>query len=693
MSVKDFLVEIGTEELPPKALKQLAAAFLQGVESGLQEKQLNYSSATAYASPRRLAVLVKELKEYQPDSRLQILGPPVSAAFNAQGEPSPAAEGFARKCNTRVDQLQQVDTGKGGIKLAFQSEQKGLATTLLLPGIVQHSIDRLPIPKRMRWGSSRIEFVRPTHWLLMLFGDAVVDCEILGQQSARFSYGHRFHHYQPIQIDTPGDYRERLRNPGYVIVDLEERRASIEKQVQKIAANVNGRAVIDTDLLDEVTALVEWPVALIGRFDEEFLRLPDQALISSMKEHQKYFHLVNANNELMPHFITLCNIESKDPAQVIAGNERVIRPRLSDAAFFFDTDRKTPLANRLESLKNIVFQSKLGSLHEKSERIAILAGKLAEQIQGNQNHAERAGLLCKADLVTLMVGEFPNLQGLMGQQYAHHDNEHDSVANAIFEHYLPRYSGDSLPDSLEGCAVSIADKLDTMAGLFAIGQPPTGDKDPFGLRRAALGILRINIEKQLELDLLACIKSAIATYQDLDIPNDLADTIFDFMLDRFRAWFQDEGIPTNIFQAVYARRPTQPLDFQRRIYAVNHFSKLADADALAAANKRVSNILAKQETESLTTEVSAHLLSEESEQHLATLVTEKAQMIAPMLLNRDYSAVLECLSDLRPAVDQFFDSVMVMADNDAIRLNRLALLQKLRALFFEVADISFLQTS
>lgn len=692
MSVKDFLVEIGTEELPPKALKGLASSFLQGIETGLQTKHLEYSEATVFAAPRRLAVLVSQLREQQADKETEMFGPPVQAAFDDQGNPTKAAEGFARKCNTSVDQLQKVDTGKG-VKLAFKFVQPGQPSTALLPEIIQQSLDKLPIPKRMRWGSSRVEFVRPVKWLVMLMGDKIVDCEILGQKAGNTSFGHRFHFNQPIEITSPQDYQEKLRSPGYVITDFEERRSLIKNQIEEVASRTDGQAVIDEDLLDEVTALVEWPVALVGRFDDDFLRLPAEALISSMKEHQKYFHMVDSQGRMLPNFITLSNIESKDPQQVIAGNERVIRPRLADAAFFFDTDRKTTLANRLDSLKNIVFQSKLGTVYEKSSRVSKLAANLADQISGQGALAERAGLLCKTDLVTQMVGEFPDLQGLMGQQYAQQDGEPELVSQAIYEHYLPRFSGDILPDSKEGCAVSIADKLDTITGLFAIGQPPTGDKDPFALRRAALGILRIIVEKKLDLDLLACIESSLALHDQIDKPQDIVDTIFDFMLERFRAWFQDEDIPANVFQAVHARRPSRPLDFQRRIYAVNHFASLAEAETLSAANKRVSNILSKQGTESIPVEVSAHLLKETAEQNLAQQVAQKEALIAPLLDSGDYTATLESLAELRPSVDEFFDNVMVMTEDDSLRQNRLSLLQQLRGLFLKVADISLLQSN
>ncbi len=690
MSTQDFLVELGTEELPPKALKQLAHSFLHGIESGLKDKQLGYHGASVYASPRRLAVLVLGLDSQQPDSENQLFGPPVNAAFDGDGNPTKAAVGFARKCKVSLDELSQIDTGKG-IKLAYTQVQKGLPTEQLLPALVTNSLEQLPIPKRMRWGSERVEFVRPTHWLLMLFGQKVIECNILGQTAGQQSFGHRFHHNKPIVVREPSSYLQQLKDPGYVIADMSERKALIEDQIKKIAVDNQGQAVIDSDLLDEVTGLVEWPVALVGHFDESFLRLPEQALICSMKEHQKYFHMIDDQGKLLPNFITLCNIESSDPAQVVSGNERVIRPRLSDAAFFFDTDKKTPLADRLSSLDNIVFQAKLGTVFAKSERISKLAGQLAGQISADTQAAKRAGLLSKADLVTLMVGEFPKLQGLMGQNYALLDGEGYTTAQAIYEHYLPRFSGDEIPQSPEGCAVSIADKLDTVTGLFAIGQPPTGDKDPFGLRRAALGVLRIILEKELDLDLLETLELAIANYQNLETSDQLAEDVFDFMLERFRTWYQEEGISADIFQAVHARKPTNPLDLQSRIYAVSAFTQLDNAAALAAANKRVTNLLNKIEDSQISPDVSAHLLEEPVEKELAALIATKDSAIQPLLKDRNYQQVLESLAELRPQVDQFFDSVMVMVDDDSLRLNRLALLKQLRGLFLEVADISLLQ--
>jgi glycyl-tRNA synthetase beta chain len=689
MRVNNFLVELGTAELPPKALFQLANAFNNGIVQGLKNAHLSFSKTQVFATPRRLAVLVSDLSKCQKDIETEVLGPPVAAAFDNDGQPTKASLGFARKCNVDVAQLQQVDSEKGP-RLAYRSRQGGKQATALLPEIVQQSLDALPIPKRMRWGSSRVEFVRPVYWLVMLYGKEVINCQILGQQASNITYGHRFHYNKPITLTHPDEYETKLRHPGHVIADGNNRKLLITSQVKVIAEKTDGTAVLDPSLLDEVSALVEWPVALLGNFDDDFLRLPKEALISSMKEHQKYFHLLGTNNEMLPHFITISNIESLDPAQVVAGNERVIRPRLADAAFFFDMDKKTPLDSRLTQLDRIVFQTKLGTVKDKSDRSAQLASHIANLIGADSAAALRAGQLSKADLVTHMVQEFPDLQGLMGQYYARHDKEPDAVATAIYEHYLPRFAGDALPDSLVGCAVSIADKLDTITGLFAIGQPPTGDKDPFAIRRAALGILRITVEKKLNLDLFACIELALQQHTGLTIEPNAADPIFDFMLDRFRFWFQEENIPTQVFQSVYARRPVKPLDFQRRVHAVNHFASLDNSKALAAANKRVSNILAKQGNLTLLDEVNSALLIDAQEKELFKLVEEKAAAITPLLKNADYTATLVSLAELRPAVDSFFDNVMVMAEDRNLRTNRLTLLSQLRNLFLKVADISLL---
>ncbi|WP_210397950.1 glycine--tRNA ligase subunit beta [Motiliproteus sediminis] len=682
MSQHDFLVEIGTEELPPKALKKLSEAFGAGIEQGLRDADLNFGKVRLYAAPRRLAVLVESLDERQPDREIEKRGPSVKA-------PEKAVAGFARGCGVDADALEVIDTDKGQY-YQYRSIQQGQPTAGLLAEIVNRSLAALPIPKRMRWGASKVEFVRPAHWCLMLLGDEVIDAEVLGHKAGRKTYGHRFHYNRAIEIMAPADYDRVLRDNAYVMADFASRRDNIHEQVTLAAQNLGATAVIDDDLLDEVTALVEWPVALAGRFEERFLSVPAEALISSMKEHQKYFHVVDNAGQIQPYFITVSNIESSDPQQVIAGNEKVIRPRLSDAAFFFETDKKQTLESRIDRLKPIVFQQQLGTLFDKTERIAKLAGEIASRIGGDRALAERAGMLCKTDLVTEMVLEFDDLQGLMGSYYAKHDSEHDEVAAAMLEQYLPKFAGDQLPQTLTGCAVAMADRLDTLTGLFGINQPPTGSKDPFALRRATLGVLRILVEKELDLDLRELLDFSADLHANLPARDGLADKVLDFMLERFRAWFEDDGVPAEVFQAVVATRPTRPLDFAKRVTAVNRFRAMNEATALAAANKRVSNILAKQEQASAPASVRRELLSEDAEVALFDALETIRNEVESKFNVCDYAAAYERLATLREPVDQFFDQVMVMADDEQVRNNRLALLTSLRGLFLRGADISLL---
>ncbi len=696
MSAQDFLVEIGTEELPPKALKKLSSAFSDGIQQGLKEANIEFGSVELFAAPRRLAVRIKQLSDTQPDTNVEKRGPAVKSAYDADGNPTRAVEGFARSCGTTVDQLKTMETDKGAW-LVYRSVQAGQKTTDLLPKIVNKSLVQLPIPKRMRWGAKRIEFVRPVHWIIMLYGSSVIDCEILGHKSGNQTRGHRFHCNELLTINTPSEYENTLLEKGYVIADFEVRRDKVRAGVIAIAETVNGQAVIDNDLLDEVTALNEWPVPLIGRFEERFLEVPAEALISSMKEHQKYFHVVDSNGKMLPNFITLSNIESKDPAQVVAGNERVIRPRLADAAFFFETDRKQTLEARIENLKPIVFQKQLGSIYDKVQRTSGLAGKIADAIGGDEQLAKRAGLLLKSDLVSEMVLEFTDLQGIMGMYYARFDGEAEEVATALNEQYMPRFAGDELPSTKTGCAVAIADKLDSLVGIFGINQPPTGTKDPFALRRASLGILRIIVEKGLDLDLADCIEWSIAQHGELPAASSggpsvekLKDTILDYMLDRFRAWYEEEGIPAEVFLAVHARRPSRPLDFDQRIQAVNQFRQLPEAKALAAANKRVSNILSKVHANDLAATLNYDLLELDAEKELAAAISAQAEKVNPLFAAGNYSEALQSLASLRESIDRFFDDVMVMADDEAVKNNRLALLNQLRSLFLSAADISLL---
>ncbi|MFT6350784.1 MAG: glycyl-tRNA synthetase beta chain [Neptuniibacter pectenicola] len=681
MSQHDFLVELGTEELPPKALKTLSDAFTQGITSGLKEAGVSFTDVKSFASPRRLAVLISALDEKQADRDIERRGPSVKA-------PEKAVEGFARSCGVTADQLETITTDKGDY-FNFRNTEEGKATALLLPTLVENSLNKLPIPKRMRWGASRVEFVRPVHWLVMLLGDDVIDCEILGLTSGRKTRGHRFHYNNEIELITPAEYQARLNEPGMVVADYEARKEMIREQVIAEGQKLNATAQIDEDLLDEVASLNEWPVALTGRFEERFLDVPAAALISSMKEHQKYFHHLDSEGSLLPNFTTICNIVSNDPQQVIEGNEKVIRPRLSDAAFFFETDKKSTLESRVEKLKTIVFQKDLGTLHDKASRISTLAGKIALALGEDKAKAERAGLLAKTDLMTDMVYEFTDLQGLMGYHYALNDGEDNDVALAQNEQYMPRFSGDELPQTAPGIAVAIADRLDTLTGLFGINQPPTGSKDPFALRRAALGVLRIIVERNLDLDLRDLLVIASDNHTSLPARDGLESKVLDFMLERFRAWYEDAGINAEVFLAVLAIKPSRPLDFDRRVKAVNHFRSLTEANALAAANKRVSNILSKQGVTG-TTDVDSALLSEEAEKSLAAAIDTQKAALAPLFAEGKYQEALESLAGLRAPVDAFFEDVMVMADDEAIKNNRLALLSQLRALFLGVADISIL---
>ena len=683
MSAQDFLVELGTEELPPKALKSLGDAFLAGVEKGLKAAGLGYASARVYAAPRRLAVLVEQLAAQQPDRTVNLDGPPIQAAFDAAGNPTQAALGFAKKCG--VD-LAEID--RSGAKLKFSQSIAGQPAAGLLPGIVEASLNDLPIPKRMRWGARKTEFVRPSQWLVMLFGDAVIDCEILAQKAGRVSRGHRFHANRDVAIGSPASYAEDLR-AAYVIADFAERRAQIAARVEELARAENGSAIVPPALLDEVSALVEWPVPLVCSFEERFLEVPQEALITTMQDNQKYFCLLDGNGKLLPRFITVANIESKDPAQIVAGNEKVVRPRLTDAEFFFKQDKKQKLETFNQRLQNVVFQAQLGTVFDKAERVSKLAAFIAERIGGDAVRAARAGLLCKCDLATEMVGEFPEMQGIAGYYYALNDGEPDDVAQALNEQYMPRGAGAELPQTLTGAAVAVADKLDTLVGIFGIGMLPTGSKDPYALRRAALGVLRILIEKHLDLDLSAAIAFAIQLFGDKVKADGLAAQVQDFIFDRLRARYEDEGVDVAVYQAVRALNPGSPLDFDQRVQAVQVFRSLPDAAALAAANKRVSNLLGKFEGE-LPASVEAHYFDNPSEFALYAAIQQADHAVQPLAAERRYREALERLAGLREPVDAFFDAVLVNAEDASVRANRYALLARLRGLFFGVADISLL---
>jgi glycyl-tRNA synthetase beta chain len=688
-ATRDLLIEIGTEELPPKALRRLSSAFADAFRSELEAASLKPAGVRCYAAPRRLALFVNAIAIAQQDRETVRRGPAVAAAFDDDGCPTQAAIGFAKSCGVDIEQLDQLETKKGSW-LAFRSVEKGRPTSELIPDLARKALAALPIPKRMRWGDRDDEFVRPVHWVVLLFGDEVIHADILGVKSDRYTRGHRFHHPEAMYLAEPEAYLPLLETEGYVLADFPVRREAIRAQVLEQGNRLGGRALIDDDLLDEVTALVEWPVALAGRFDEQFLDVPPEALISSMQDHQKYFPVVDDNGKLLPHFITVANLVSKDPTQIREGNERVIRPRLADAAFFWNQDRKQRLEQRCAGLQNMIFQNRLGTLADKQQRVATLAGAIAASLGGEASHASRAAQLCKCDLLTNMVFEFPDLQGIMGRYYASHDGEPVEVANAIQEHYQPRFAGDTLPVSGAGQAVAIADRLDTLVGIFAIGQQPSGDKDPFALRRAALGIVRICIEEQLDLDLEALLNTCGSAFEaDLQAPLAVS-RVFDYIMDRLNAYYQERGIDADLIDAVLATRPTRLLDFDRRIQACGVFRQLPEADSLAAANKRISNIL-KKTTQAIPEQVDVSFLTDDAEIKLAEKLESLTADVAPMMQAGDYTTALKQLAGLRETVDAFFDQVMVMVDDDALRANRLALLDKLHRLFLQVADLSRLQ--
>ncbi len=689
MAKQTLLLEIGTEELPPKALLKLATAFANGMRDGLNKAELEFADVNYYATPRRLTVMVTGLDSAQIDKEVLKRGPAVKAAYNDAGEPTPATLGFAKSCGAEISELETMETDKGSW-LTYLAQEKGKPTTELVPEIAETALSRLPIPKRMRWGSGSVEFVRPVHWVVAMFGTETIDCSILGIQAGNQTFGHRFHHPDAIQLKSAESYLQQLEKPGKVIADFNRRKTMIEEAVDKVAEEVNGQAVVDENLLDEVTALVEWPVVFSGVFDEKYLGLPNEVLIATMQGHQKYFPVVDKGNNLLPCFIAVTNIESKSPDVIRLGNQRVIAPRLSDAEFFWQRDNESTLADLAPKLADVVFQQKLGSLADKSERITSLAIYIAELLGANAKLAARAASLSKCDLLTDMVGELPELQGVIGRYYAINNGEETEVALALDEQYMPRFAGDQIPQSKTGQIISIADKLDTLVGIFAIGKAPTGDKDPFALRRAALGVLRIMIEAQLELDLQACLNNAVENY-DTELTNDeLASQVFDFMMERLRRYYIDQGISADNFEAVLMRKPVQPYDFHRRLNAVVQFRKLPEAESLAAANKRIGNIL-KQADKQDNNDFNVDLLQEDAEQKLATALDLIKEKVNPLLDNSEYEHALSELAGLRDDVDTFFNDVMVMCDDEAVKNNRLALLNQLSNLFLKTADISRLQ--
>lgn len=689
MSRRDFLVEIGTEELPPKSLFTLAQAFAQGIGQGLVDAGVKHGQLEWFATPRRLAVRVLGVSDRQPDQDIKRQGPAVANAFDASGQPTKAALGFAASCGVQLDELQQVDGPKGKV-LQYLGVKPGEATVALLPGIVIAALNALPIARRMRWGAGEQEFVRPVHWVVMLFGSNVIETNILGIATGKHSRGHRFHAPQEIAISSPAKYAEALREKGHVIVDANQRRELIREGVTKLAESLGGNAVVEAALLDEVTALVEWPVPLAGHFDARFLALPPEVLIATMQDHQRYFPVRGPDGQLLNSFITVANIESRDPDKVRDGNERVVRPRLADAAFFWETDRRQRLDSRCEALRSVTFQNKLGSLFDKSTRVATLASRIAEVIGSDATAAQRAAQLCKCDLLTAMVGEFPELQGLMGRYYAQADGEAADVAAALEEQYWPRFSGDQLPQTTTGIALSIADRLDTIAGIFSIGQKPSGTRDPFGLRRSALGVLRITVERSLELDLLQLVEVAVSL-QPVPASPDVANEIWAYLMERLRSSYLEaeagRSVTTEMFDAVLASRPHSPLDIDLRLRALEAFLKLPEAESLSAANKRIANILRKAPAD-MSGAVETQRLVDPAERQLFEHVISIERAVNPLLARREYTTALGHLASLREDIDRFFESVMVMAEDVDVRTNRLALLTRLRAVFVQIADLS-----
>ncbi len=688
MTTQNFLVEIGTEELPPKALKTLATSFADNVEAELNQAGLTFDKIEWFAAPRRLAVKVLNLATQQPSKEIEKRGPAVSAAFDAEGKPTKAAEGWARGCGITVEQAERIATDKGEW-LVHRAKIEGQPTKNLLNGIVANALAKLPIPKPMRWADKTVQFIRPVHTVTMLLGDELIEGEILGVASARTIRGHRFLGEKEFEIQHADQYPQLLREKGSVVADFNERKAEILAKSQAKATALGGVADIEESLLEEVTSLVEYPNVLAAKFEERFLAVPAEALVYTMKGDQKYFPIYDKDGKLLPHFIFVSNINPEDPTAIIEGNEKVVRPRLTDAEFFFKTDLKQKLVDRLPRLETVLFQQQLGTLKDKTDRIEQLAGEIAKQIGADEVKAKRAGLLSKCDLMTNMVFEFTDTQGVMGMHYARHDGEDEEVAVALNEQYMPRFAGDELPKSLVASAVALADKFDTLTGIFGIGQAPKGSADPFALRRAALGALRIIVEKNLPLDLEDLVKKSAALFGDKLTNQNIVADVVDFMLGRFRAWYQDEGIAVDVIQAVLARRPTRPADFDARVRAVSHFRTLDSAEALAAANKRVSNILAK--ADAAIGEINLTACVEPAEKALAEAVLTLRTEVQPLIAQGDYTTVLDKLANLRAPVDSFFDNVMVNAEDPALRQNRLAILNTLQDLFLQVADISVLQ--
>ncbi|MBA1146637.1 glycine--tRNA ligase subunit beta [Ectothiorhodospiraceae bacterium WFHF3C12] len=686
--VQALLIELGTEELPPTALRQLRDALAAGIEQGFAQREVAHGDVRRFASPRRLGLRIDAVPCRQPDRIVERRGPAVAAAFDDDGNPTKAAEGFARSCGVAVSELETLPDDKGP-RLGYRATQPGQTIGELLPEVLDQALQRLPIPKRMRWGRSRAEFVRPVHWLVVLHGDAVLPMRQLDAEAGRETRGHRFMAPGRIALSHADEYEGRLREEGRVIADMDARRQEVERQVHALAAELGGEVVADDALLDEVSALVEWPVALAGRFDERFLEVPAEALISSMQGHQKCFPVRDRDGALLPVFITVSNIESRAPERVVEGNERVIRPRLADAAFFWEQDRRRPLAQRLDGLKRVLFQKQLGSVYEKSERVAGLCGYLAEGLGGiPAAEARRSGWLSKCDLATEMVGEFPELQGIMGHYYAVHDGEAAAVADALEAQYRPRFGGDETAAGRCGQILAIADRADTLVGIFAALGAPSGAKDPFALRRAALGLVRTIIERGLDVDLRDLLEQAATAMPATLDARAQVEPVLSFCFERLRAYYQDQGVAPEVFEAVAALRPVRPLDFDARVRACQRFLDLPEAESLTAANKRIRNILRRADSADLGEGYREGELAEAAEQALARELGEVAARVEDLIAERAYAQALESLAGLRESIDRFFDEIMVMAQEQRTRANRLGLLAEIDRLFSAIADIS-----
>jgi len=689
MMSSNCLIEIGTEELPPRALKSLSRDFADLVQKGLASAELDSQAVEVFATPRRLALLLRDVPPQQADRQIEKRGPALSAAFDAEGNPSKAASGFARSCGVEIDQLEQRETDKGSW-LYFRATEAGRSLRELLPEIVVSALAALPIPKRMRWGDRKEEFVRPVKWLLLMLDREVVEAEIFGLNSTNCSYGHRFHAPGKLEIEDAADYEQQLLAQGMVIASFEKRRESIRKLVTRAALRLSGEVRIDAALLDEVTALVEYPAVVCGEFDSSFLDLPAEVLVTTMQENQRYFALFDHDGKLLPSFISIANIDSRKPEVVASGNERVIRPRFADAEFFFSQDRKQGLEKMRQRLDTVVFQAKLGSLGDKTRRIERLAVNIAGRIGANEELTSRAADLCKADLMSDMVGEFPKLQGIIGRYYAELQQEEAQVSETIEQHYWPRFAGDHVPRSPLSQAVALADRLDSLVGIFAIGEKPGGDKDPFALRRAALAVLRIIVENELALDVLELCHAAAAGYPEKLNAGAAVDDVIEYIFDRQRAYYQELEIRFDVVDAVAHDRPGRLHDCDLRIRAVQEFQSHEAAPALAAANKRITNILKKQPR--AIDGVDIDLLCEDAEKQLYQQLKALDEGVVELFAEADYLPGLERLAQLRPVVDRFFDEVMVMVDDSAVRNNRLALLDELLQSFRRVADFSRIQS-